>query len=314
LVAGVTLSDDQRLALTAAGLDILADATTPEQELAAAIEQAVVWFGPKLNAGRLARASNLLWLQSDTVGLDHYMFPELANSKVLVSCVRGKHTSASEQALAFVLAIARFLPAMLRQQDAKVWKQPTNQDVKTLIGSRMVVAGTGVIGSDIARKAAAFGVIVAGVNLDGSPADPFHEVVATDQLAKAVKGADWVVNALPFAPGTVGIISEEVIAQMDAGAVFINIGRGGTVDQAALISALQRGHLSAAGLDVFESEPLPADSPLWSMPNVIVTPHMAGVIPGRPGHQAGVEFLIENMSRLDQGLEIAGLIDKQLGF
>ncbi len=314
LVAGVALTAAQRAALEAAGVEVLADARADEADWADAVREATVWFGPRLDAEVLARAPRLRWWQSDTVGLDHYTFPEIAGAPVVVTVVRGKHVSAAEQALALVLAFARGLPELGRRQQRHEWSALTQAQVRPLQGSRMVVLGTGQIGGDIAARAAAFGVRVDGVNVDGAPTPGFGTVWPTDRLAQAVAGADWVACALPMTPGTAGLVSAEAIAWMGPATVFVNVGRGGVVDQEALRSALREGRLGGAGLDVFAVEPLPQDDELWDLPNVVVTPHSAGLIAGLPGHQAGLDFLLENVARLRRGEELAGVVDKTAGF
>ena len=314
LAAGVELTASQRDRLDAAGFDLVADATTSPEQLLGVIDQVEVWFGGHLDADLLAQAKQLWWLQAETAGLDHHMFPELAASKVVVTAVRGKHVSLSEQAMAFVLAFARALPLMAAQQARRQWRQPTQQELKGVMGSRMVVLGTGRLAQDLAAKAAAFGIRVDGVNHNGAAAPGFDQVFHQDHLATAVQAAQWVVAVLPMTPETAGLVSAEVIANMAPGAVFINVGRGGVVDQTALTAALAQGRLAGAGLDVFAQEPLPPDDPLWAMPNVLITPHSAGQIAGLPGHEAGFECLIENLARLRRGEELDGVADKQAGF
>ena len=146
-----------------------------------------------------------------------------------------------------------------------------------LAGSTVCVIGLGTLGSAIARRCAALGMRVLGVRRHPERSSPdVSEVFGPEDLAAAVAGADHVVGALPGGASTTGLISREVIATMKPGACFYNVGRGPSVDEEALIERLAGGSLAGAGLDVFATEPLPDDSPLWSMENVIVTPHMAG--------------------------------------
>lgn len=314
LVAGVVLTPAERAVLEDAGVRVLADATAPPERRERAARSATVWFGPGLDARLLAGAPELRWWQSDTVGLDHYLFPEIADSPVVVTAVRGKHVSASEQAMALVLALARGLPELARRQARHEWRPVAQDEVRRLSGARMVVLGTGQIGGDVAVRAAAFGLEVDGVNLDGSPAPGFRRVWPAGEVEDAVDGADWVVCALPMTAATAGLVSARVIGRMGPSAVFVNVGRGGVVDQDALRAALAGGRLAAAGLDVFASEPLPDDDGLWDLPNVVVTPHSAGLIAGLPGHRAGVEFLLDNVARLRRGEPLAGVVDKRAGF
>ena len=181
----------------------------------------------------------------------------------------------AEHCVAMMMALVRRLPEYLVAMEPRRWDHLHRH--RRLSGSTVCVIGLGTLGSAIARRCSTLGVNVVGVRRHPDrPSPQVSEVFGPEDLVRAVSGADHVVGALPGGASTRGLISREVIAAMKPGAYFCNVGRGASVDEAALIERLQDGSLAGAALDVFAIEPLPDDSPLWSMENVIVTPHMAG--------------------------------------
>jgi phosphoglycerate dehydrogenase-like enzyme len=195
----------------------------------------------------------------------------------------------------YLLALSRDLPGWLRAQAAHEWSPAPFRE---LAGRRLVVVGFGPIGREVVRLATAFGmdpvVVRRAVRGDEPcPARPLSE------LPEAVRDAAAVVVALPLAPETRGIISAEVIAAIPPDALFVNVGRGELVDQPALTDALATGRLGGAGLDVFDPEPLPGDSALWDLPNVIISPHNSGASDGTSGRV--VEIFLDNLARFVAG-------------
>ena len=230
------------------------------------------WPDPDLLA-----ASPLRLLLLPSAGYEEYLTPELAAKEGLVVCNAGGAYSegVAEHCVAMMLALVRRLPEYLAARPQRSWDHRHLHD--RLAGSTACVIGLGTLGSAIARRCAALGMRVVGVRRHPDrPCPNVSEVFGPEALAAAVAGADHVVGALPGGAATRGLISREVIAAMKPGAYFCNVGRGPSVDEDALIERLAGGSLAGAGLDVFATEPLPDDSPLWNMENVIVTPHMAG--------------------------------------
>ena len=218
---------------------------------------------------------NLLLLPS--AGYEEYLTPELAVKEGLVVCNAGGAYSegVAEHCVAMMMALVRRLPEYLAAMEPRRWDHLHRHG--RLSGSTVCVIGLGTLGSAIARRCSALGMSVVGVRRHPDrPSPTVSEVFGPEDLGTAVAGADHVVAALPGGAATRGLISREVISAMKPGAYFCNVGRGASVDEAALIERLQDGSLAGAGLDVFATEPLPDDSPQWSMENVIVTPHMAG--------------------------------------
>ena len=220
-------------------------------------------------------ALKLLLLPS--AGYEEYLTPELAAKEGLVVCNAGGAYSegVAEHCVAMMMALVRRLPEYLAAMEPRRWDHLHRHG--RLSGSTVCVIGLGTLGSAIARRCSALGMSVVGVRRHPDrPSPTVSEVFGPEDLGTAVAGADHVVAALPGGAATRGLISREAISAMKPGAYFCNVGRGASVDEAALIERLQDGSLAGAGLDVFATEPLPDDSPLWSMENVIVTPHMAG--------------------------------------
>jgi phosphoglycerate dehydrogenase-like enzyme len=172
-----------------------------------------------------------------------------------------------------MLAFTRDLRGVLARQEARAWA-PTPQPL--LSGKRLVVLGVGAIAEALAARAKAFGMHVVGVSGSRDTAPGFDAVVPIAALREAAAGADFFVILTPLSPRTEGLVDADVIAPLPGHAVLINVARGKAIDEAALIAALSTGRIRGAGLDVFATEPLPQDSPLWGLRNVIVTPHVAG--------------------------------------
>lgn len=249
------------------------DAPADEYERAmAAAEVMIGWPEPESLAD-----SPLKLLLLPSAGYEEYLTPRLATKDDLVVCNAGSVYSegVAEHCTAMMTALARRLPEYVTAMPRRSWRHLHRHG--RLSGSTACVIGLGSVGSAIASRCAALGMGVVGVRRHPDrPRPPLSRVFGPQDLCAAVAGADHVVAALPGGTPTEGLISREVFAAMKPGAYFCNVGRGASVDEAALIERLRGGLLAGAGLDVFTVEPLPDDSPLWSMPNVIVTPHVAG--------------------------------------
>ncbi len=248
-----------------------------------------------------ATAPNLRWIQLDTAGFDHVLKSPYAKpeSTVAVTNLAGvAPPNMAEHALLMMLAFSHRLPLMLRQQSARHWggEMERRHDFtpSELLGATVGVIGYGAIGREIGRIAHSFGMRVLAVapspesllpkpltyqvpqllDLPGKEPDGFY---TPDRLLEMLPECDYVVLVTPRNASTLGMFNAAAFAAMKPGAVLVNIARGGVVDETALIAALESGHLGGAALDVFEREPLPAESPLWGMDNVIISPHIAGL-------------------------------------
>jgi len=257
-------------------------------------------------------ARRLRWVQGMSVGVDRLLFPALVESDVPLTNARG----AADQAIAgsvlgFIVAMAMDLRRMLDDQRAHVWGQ---RETERLAGARLVVVGPGPIGRAIARASRdGLGMRPEAVGRAARPGDDvFERVRGIDELHAALGEADYVVDALPLTGKTRHVFDAEAFAAMKPTARFVNIGRGATVDEPALVEALRAGRIAGAALDVFEEEPLPDSSPLWDMANVIVCPHMSGIAHGWEEDFTGVFY--DNVRRWLRGEPLWGIVDKRLGF
>lgn len=318
VLSGPPLTATQKAQLAAAGAAVIADGAAapggPAEPTSDQLAEAQAWLGGGLTPERLAQARQLRWLHAMGAGVDHYLFPELIASEVTVTSIRRRHGVAADHAMALILALARGLPRLVRQQLERSWRLPAPAEMAPISGTKVVIVGTGQVGSALAARAAAFGALPVGVNRSGQARDGFAQVLPHAELARAVADARWVVSCCPLTPESAGMFSAGIFARMDPGAVFVNVGRGGTMDQEALVSALHDRVIAAAGLDVFAGEPLPADSELWAMPNVLITPHSGGVMTDVDGIQLGVDSFLEILAPFRRGDVLADAVDKARGY
>ncbi len=220
---------------------------------------------------------SLRWIQSVSVGVDQFPIADLERSGVVLTSARGCHgPQVSEHAFALLLALTRGIGRSMRNAEARVWKPIPGTELN---GSTLGVLGLGTIGEEIARKAVAWGMTVIGTKSCPDQYDGVASAVfAPEETIEVFRAADAVVSVLPDTPATYGIVSAECLGAMHGG-WFVNVGRGTAVSERDLLDALESGALAGAGLDVFDPEPLPAGSPLWSHPRVVITSHTAGLSP-----------------------------------
>jgi phosphoglycerate dehydrogenase-like enzyme len=237
----------------------------------------------------------------------------LADTDVVVTTASGIYSGPlAEFALMAMLQHAKDLDGLRRDKAEKVWRQGA---VGTLQRKTLCVVGMGSIGRAIAGRARPFGMRVVGVKRTVREDDEAwgyaDTLYPTAELQTALGEADYVAVTLPGTPETRRLIDTEAIAAMRQGAYFVNVGRGAVVDEAALVEALEGGHLSGAALDVFEVEPLPAESPLWGLDNVIVSAHTTDVVPDLI-NGAQTDLFCENLRRYLAGEELINVLDKRL--
>jgi phosphoglycerate dehydrogenase-like enzyme len=252
----------------------------------------------------LASAPRLRLIQSISAGIDQYDVPAFRERGVRLASAAGVNANAvAEHAMALVLALNRLIHTGRDHQSAKHWRPMISRIADReaeLAGKTMVIVGTGRIGARVARFARAFDLNVIGVRRDPSAkVEGIERIVATRDLASVLAAADVVVLACPLTAETENLIDADALAAMRPTALLINVARGKVVDEAALIAALQANRIAAAGLDVTREEPLPAASPLWTMPNVLLTPHTAGETQAYEDNV--IDILVENLDRLARG-------------
>lgn len=263
---------------------------TPEQ-----LARATVILGwPR--ADMLAGAGNLRWLHSMWAGTDEYTKPGVLAPGVLLTGSAGTNSqSVSEHMLASLLALYRKLPQCRDQQKAHAWTDVGS--MRTLTGACVLVAGAGHVGSDFARlcKALGAGTTIGLRRRAGEPAPGFDRTETLEELDALLPQADVVALVLPHSPQTAGLMDAGRIARMKDDAVLLSAGRGSVLDQDALAAAMKGGKLWGAALDVTTPEPLPADSPLWDIPNLLLTPHVAGGMRLEITRQNCVNLALENL-------------------
>ncbi len=324
--------DDDRLTRIREVDESLDVVNPPDDETALAeIVDAEAFFG-KITPSLLAAAKKLRWVQSPTASLEHYLFPELIEHPCQLSNMRGLFSDViADHVMGYILCFARNLHLYLRQQIRHQWEPIGGEEERAgfLYGPGHVsaidrahihlsdctigVIGAGNIGSEICRRAAAFGMNPIAV-------DPIHrevpgavpEVWMPTELPNLLNESDFVVIAAPHTPATEKLFRAEQFGNMRRSAYLINIGRGIIVDLADLTAALQEGEIAGAGLDVFETEPLPEDHPLWDMENVIITPHVAAASPHIA--ERHLDTLLENIRCFVEDREPITLVDKNQWF
>lgn len=256
-------------------------------------------------------AGRLRWVHVGGVGIDWALFPELIDSDVVLTNAHGVFdTTLPEYLLALMLGLIKDLPGTVRSQAAGEWRQRLQEP---LAGSRAVIVGAGSIGRSAGRMLRALGVevtLVARSERDGEPGEGRIRAIA--DLKTVLPTADWLILITPLTESTRQLIGAEELAALPATARVVNIGRGPVLVEDALIEALRSGAIAGAALDVFEREPLSPDSPLWMMPNVIVSAHIGGDVEGTM-EQFTAGFLA-NLERYMAGMPLQHVIDKHLGF
>src|ERR1700674_4536454 len=288
------------------------DADTAAREIVDA-EAAFGWLGSDL----LSKATKLRWLQAPQAAPPAgYYYPELIAHSVVVTNFReifNDHIGA--HILAFVLAFARGLHVFIPQQLRRDWKKSSAEsgDVVHLPEATALIVGVGGIGAETARLLAAFGVTVLATDARRTTAPngvvELHRLEALDEL---LPRADFVILTVPHTPATEGFFNGARFQRMKRSAFFINIGRGMTTKLDDLVAALRAGEIAGAALDVYEQEPLPAEHPLWGMPNVLLTPHMAGYGPYLDDRR--YQIMTDNCRAFLDGKPLRNVVDKSSWF
>jgi phosphoglycerate dehydrogenase-like enzyme len=270
-----------------------------------------------LNRDVFLAAKKLKWIQSPSTGVDYFLtIPELVDGAVLLTNARGTHAAClAESTLGMILAFTRGIRDSVLHQQRREWIQrAVRPRLVELTGSTMGIVGFGTIGRALAERAQAFGVRVIATDLyPVDKPDYVAELWNTDRLSDLLSESDYVVVTVPYIPENHGLIGSEQLALMKPTAMLVGVSRGGIIDQTALVRALREKRLAAAALDVFRPEPLPADSELWDVENLLITPHIAGGTQFEG--QYVLDILVENLARFLRGdLPLRNQVDKQRGF
>ena len=277
------------------------------------LREAEVIYGLRLPQNILERAPRLKWVQTSSAGVDTLVGTKLWQSDVILTTTSGIHIiPMREHVLGMMLMFVRHAPIYFVNKQRKVWKQDLPDQ---LCGKTLGVVGLGKVGEGIARAAKAFDMRVvatrrhAAKHGTSSAVDTFYP---TDKLLEMLGESDFVVVTVALTKETQKLIDERELRAMKPTAYIINIARGSVIDEGALTKALKEKWIAGAGLDVFEKEPLPKDSELWTLPNVIITPHVAGIMPDY--NARAMEVFCENLKRYLAGQPLINVIDRTKGY
>ena len=287
-------------------------ATNPEQAAAEIVDADVLYGFPR--GDQLATARNLRLIQSSSAGVEWIpRVPGLIDSDVIVMNTRGAHApSIAEHVFSLLLAFTRDLPQILDWQRQRYWgRVEAYRTLREIKDRTLGLVGYGAIGRAIAQRAVAFEMNVLAVDAYPVPGGD-QEVWPSDRLPDLLGQSDVVVVTIPYTAGSHHLIDAAALARMRPDAYLIAISRGGIVDEEALVAALAAGTIAGAGIDVAETEPLPAESTLWDAPNLIITPHVAGA--SGPKERRCVEILRENLIRFANGDPLVNVVDKHRGY
>jgi phosphoglycerate dehydrogenase-like enzyme len=284
-----------------------------------ALPEADVVYGVLVDETGLPLARRLRWIHVSAAGVGSLLFPALVESAVTLTNGRGLHAvSMAEHALGMMLAVARKLDHARDRQRERRWEQvglwTAEPPFRQLDGATLGLVGLGAVGSALAGRALALGMRVVAVRPHPVPASGADAVEQwpLERLPEMLEIADWVVLAAPHTAATRGLIGREQLARMKPGAVLVNLGRGALVDEDALVEALRAGRLGGAALDVVSREPLSPGSPLWALPNVLLTPHVSGL--GPRYWERAVEQFAANLERFLDGRPLFNVVDKSAGY
>lgn len=258
----------------------------------------------------LPRANQLKWIHALSAGVEQFLLPDIIESNILLTNSRGIHgIPIAEHVLAMMLSFTRGIYIACTQQKQKVWK---SMQLDELYEKSIAIIGLGSIGREIAKRAKGMGMKVLATKRTITTELFVDKLYTTDQLPHLLSAVDFVVITLPLTPQTAGIFTLDKFQLMKKSAYFINVARGAIVNEADLLTALQTNVIRGAALDVFEREPLPEDSPLWTLPNVLVTPHIAAKSPYYIDRS--LKIFVENLSKFLSNAEMLNVIDKERGY
>jgi phosphoglycerate dehydrogenase-like enzyme len=278
-----------------------------------------ILFGISLRPEQFVAATKLRWIHSQAAAVHQLMFPELVNSDVIITNARDVHGPVvAEQVVAMMFALAKRIPAAVRFQQKHEWGQDAFSSgrlhSRELAGATLGLVGLGSIGRNVAKHASALGMRVIAVREHPEKEKPqyVHQVLPTSKLQELLAQSDYVVLSTPVTAETTGMIGRQQLATMKPEAFLLNVGRGPLIDEAALADVLREHKIAGAALDVFDQEPLPPDSPLWDLEDLLITPHTAGI--SEKMWERHYVLFSENLRRYLSGQPLLGLVDKRSGY
>jgi D-2-hydroxyacid dehydrogenase (NADP+) len=290
---------------------VIVEAAGGPEEIAVKAARAEVYLAGHWSDEVWQGAPRLRWVQSWGAGVEWLLTPGFADSPIMLTNAQGVYAiPIAEHVIALMLCFSRGLNHLVRNQEQRQWR---HSRVTELHGSTLGVVGLGGIGAEVARRGKCLGMrVIATRRRPERPSDSADEVRGPEDLPWLLGESDYVALCAALTPGTRHLIGAPELAAMKSSAYLINIGRGGLVDEDALVAALESGGIAGAGLDVFAQEPLPTESRLWDLPNAVITPHLAGSSPR--SHDRLIDLFCENLRRYLAGEQLLNVVDKAAGY
>jgi len=283
------------------------------------LQDAEIVFTISLRAGQLAAAKKLRWIHAPTAAVHQFLFPELINSNVVLTNSREVHGPVvAEHVMALMFALAKRIPKAVKFQQKRIWGQEAmwteGVHLQEIADATLGLIGVGSIGRRVAQMASAIGMRVIAVREHVEKAAPrgVEAIFSMSEFDRFLGQSDFVVVAAPLISATQGLINASALAAMKPSAYLINVGRGPQVDEVALAEALRAHRIAGAALDVFEEEPLPTDSPLWNIENLLITPHTAGLTDKL--WYRHYDVFSDNLRRYLAGRPLQYVVDKRKGY
>ena len=315
------LPDDWELIDVRAPVSGRGDGGGLSDEAVHAIRGAEIYFGLGLPRPLLQSAltppARLRWIHTGAAGVASLLHPELIEHRIVLTNSAGVHAAPmAETVLAMMLHFARGFDYAVRAQTQASWRtevfEDTRSGIRELDGATAGIIGLGGIGRAIAQRARALGMHVIGTRRSGAPVENVELLSGHDALAQLLQRSDFAVVTVPSTPATQQLIGEREFRLMRRDAVFVNVARGTVVDEDALLAALQERRLRGAALDVFATEPLPPEHPLWRLDNVLITPHVSATTPRYWEREA--ELMLDNVQRYLNGQPLRNVVDPEAGY
>ncbi len=287
-----------------------------EQEKKKALAEADVIYIRHVTPDIIKAAPNLKWFHQPWVGVNILLAdPEVVNSPAIFTNGAGIIAApVADLVFAFILGFARQMPYQWEAQKRREWDRKGLEETSDELNGKVCgVIGYGKIGTEVGKRAQAFGMrVIATRSHPERPAEYLDQAFSNEQLPELLAQSDFVVITAPSTPATRGLVGKTEFGQMKRSAILINIARGNLIKEQELIEALKNGTIAGAGLDVFEKEPLPPSSPLWDLPNVILTPHSGGIF--QKLQTNSFNFFLEQLARFMKGEKLQNIVDKKAGY
>jgi phosphoglycerate dehydrogenase-like enzyme len=289
-----------------------------KQEALSLVKDAEILFAGFFSQEMFRKAEKLKWIQASFAGVESFLYPEVVKSNVVVTNAGGVNSvPVAEHVIGMMLSLNRKLHVFMRGQREAKWKTSDRElmsQMEELSGKTVGVVGLGRIGSEIANRAKCFGMKVIAMRRNPSAPKPVYvdALVSPENLKELLGQADFVVIQLPLTKETEGMFGETELRSMKRTGYLVNASRGGIIQEDKLIKALKEGWIAGAALDTFAVEPLPSDSPLWKMKNVVVTPHVAGLTPRYM--ERLTDLFCENLKRFLNSQPLINVVDKTRGY